>query len=399
MNELAEHTLKAPPRMKITFVTRALDYGGAERQLVALARGLHARGHRVKVVVFYAGGPLERDLHEAGVPVDALNKTGRWDLAGFNVRLGRSLRRGQPNIVHGYLGGPNIMATLLKPLHRAKVVWGIRASDMDGSQYSWWNRLDGQVERRLAQWPDLAISNSHAGKMHAVARGYPSSKIVVIPNGVATERFRPDPDGRARVRSEFGIEASAPLIGRAGRIDPQKDYPTFLEMAAIVSRDRLDARFICIGTGAPALEAELRARAERLGLTGRVIWAGARDDMSAVYSALDLSVSSSAYGEGTPNVVAESMACGVPCVATDSGDSAWTLGGLGAVVPKANPAAMANAVLEQLERGTIDAAALRESVSARLSLDALYERTEAALALVLRAQPHARAVEPNEATA
>jgi glycosyltransferase involved in cell wall biosynthesis len=372
--------------MKITFLTRALDFGGAERQLVELARGLHARGHQIKVVVFYAGGPLERDLHEAGVPVVVLSKRGRYDLLGFNVRLARALRAGKPDIVHGYLGGPNVMAAVLKPFHRAKVIWGIRASAMDGSRYSWWSRLDGSIERRIAQFPDLAISNSHAGKAHAVANGYPSRKIVVIPNGVDTARFHPDPDGRARIRNEFGIAPSTPLIGRVGRIDPQKDYVTFLEMAKIVGAARPDARFICVGKGDPVLETELRERAERLGLADRVIWAGARGDMSAIYSALDLSVSSSSYGEGTPNVVAESMACGVPCLVTDIGDSAWTAGGFGAVAPAEQPDALARAVLESLariERGLVDLDAVRESIVARLSLALLYERTEAALAHVL----------------
>jgi len=388
--------------MKITFLTRSLDFGGAERQLVELARGLHARGHVVKVVVFYAGGPLEGDLRTAGVPVEVLHKRGRYDLAGFNVRLAKSLRAGRPDVVHGYLGGPNIMASMLKPIHRARVIWGIRASEMDGSQYGRWNRLDGQFERRLAQFPDLIIANAHAGKRAIVGKGYPSHKIVVIPNGVDTERFRPDPDGRARVRAEFGIDDATPLIGRVGRLDPQKDFPAFLEMARRVGAVRPEARFICVGQGNAAIEAELRAHAERLGISGRVHWSGARQDMPAIYSALDLSVSSSAYGEGTPNAVAESMACGVPCVVTDIGDSAWTAGGFGAVVPAGDADALTRAVMAQLDligRGASEPAAVRASIVTRLSLGLLVERTGAALDTVLSANRNAAAREQNGAAA
>jgi glycosyltransferase involved in cell wall biosynthesis len=378
--------------MKITFLIRALDFGGAERQLVALARGLHTRGHAVKVVVFYAGGPLEADLREAGVPVTVLNKSGRWDLLGFTLRLARALRAGRPDVVHGYLGAANIFASLLAPVHRAKVVWGLRATDQELDRLGWFDRLSLAAERRLSRTPALIIANSHAGKRDAAARGFPAGKIAVIPNGVDTDRFRPDPAGRARLRAEFGVPDQAPLIGRIGRIHPQKDYPTFLAMAALVAKERPEARFLIAGRDEAALEASLRARADELGLDGKVIWAGARNDMAAVYSACDLTVSSSSYGEGTPNVVVESLACGAPCVATGSGDSAWALGGHGAVVPRSDPAALATAALDELaklERGEIDGAALRQSVIDRLSLDLLYERTEAALARLL--EPRARA--------
>ena len=383
--------------MKITFLVRWLEFGGAERQLVELARGLHTRGHAVKVVVFYPGGPLEQELLAAGIAVVGLGKRGRYDLLGFNLRLARALRTDRPDIIHGYLGGPNIMASALKPFHRARVIWGIRASAMDRSNYGWWNRLDGQIERRLARLPDLVVSNSHAGKRDVVARGYPSAKIVVIPNGVDTARFQPDPAGRARVRAEFGLDDATPLIGRVGRIDPQKDYVTFLEMAKLVAAARPDAQFICVGKGAPALEADLKMRAERLGIADRVRWTGARADMPAIYSAFDLSVSSSAYGEGTPNVVAESMACGVPCVVTDIGDSAWTAGGFGAVVPASDPAALAAAVVSQLARGRVGPAVVRESVVQRLSLQSLFEKSESALTLAVASSRPSRIAETSEA--
>jgi glycosyltransferase involved in cell wall biosynthesis len=167
-------------------------------------------------------------------------------------------------------------------------------------------------------------------------------------------------------------------------------------MAAIVARARPEARFLCVGKGDPALEADLKAQTERLGLADRLVWTGARGDMAAIYSALDLSVSSSAYGEGTPNVVAESMACGAPCVVTDSGDSAWTAGGFGAVTPKNDPEALAAAVLAVLDRPP-DRAAVRQSIIDRLSLDLLCQRTEAALTQVLAAGVRPVAAEPTEA--
>src|SRR5215470_14987403 len=100
--------------MKILFLTRALDYGGAERQLITLASGLRRRGHHVAVAVFYEGGALEPDLKQAGVSVHSLRKAGRWDMIGFLLRLVRLVRHEKPDILHGYLAFQNTLTVPLK---------------------------------------------------------------------------------------------------------------------------------------------------------------------------------------------------------------------------------------------------------------------------------------------
>ena len=76
--------------MNVLFLVRTLAFGGAERQLVALARGLHERGHHVRIMVFYPGGPLEPEARAAGIPIISVDKRGRWDLLGFFWRVDRS---------------------------------------------------------------------------------------------------------------------------------------------------------------------------------------------------------------------------------------------------------------------------------------------------------------------
>lgn len=387
--------------MKIVFLIRTLTYGGAERQLVALATALTSRGHDVSVMVFYGGGPLEADLAKAGVPVIALGKRGRWDMPGFFVRLARALRAERADVIHGYLGGANILALLAKPIHRSKVVWGVRASDIDMSTYHWISRVDDTVGAWLSRYPDLIIANSHAGKRYIAGRGFPAAKIIVIPNGIDVDRFRPLPAERNRVRAELGLSAEDVLIGRVGRIAPQKDYPTFLRAAAVVSQHLPEARFACVGSGPDAEREALIALARDLGIADRVIWTGARGDMEAVYNALDISVSSSAYGEGTPNVVAEAMACGVPCVVTDAGDCAITVGDAGHVVPPRDPDALAHAIVDVAAaraRGEIDPAAVRARIVQHLSIEQLLHRSEHALLTVRRGRKQVRAL-VNEAGA
>jgi glycosyltransferase involved in cell wall biosynthesis len=368
--------------MKVVFLIRALTFGGAERQLVALARGLHARGHQVRVAVFYAGGPLEADLRQAGVPVSILNKQGRWDVLGFLFRLAACLRRERPDVVHGYLAMSNALAVLLRPLHGGRVVWGLRASERDETQYGWNARVDRWLQRTLARFPNLIIANAYAGKDHAIRAGYPVGKLIVIPNGIDTERFVPRPELGEPLRQSWGASSGERLIGRVGRLDPQKDYPTFLRALAQVIQARPGVRGVCVGSGSAELQRAYHGLAQSLGIAERVIWAGVRPDMPAVYNALDLLVSSSAFGEGTPNVVAEAMACGIPCVVTDIGDSAAVVGDAACVAPPGDPEALAAAILRQLDaldRGSIAREALRQRIVTQFSLEALIDRTEAAL--------------------
>jgi glycosyltransferase involved in cell wall biosynthesis len=375
------------PLTKTTlFLTRSLDRGGAERQLVVLAKGLANRGHTVAVAVFFGGGVYEAELAEAGVRIINLGKQGRWDILPFLSRLVCLLRKERPAVLHSYLGVPNILVTALKPLlPGTRIVWGVRASNVDLSRYDWLSRLAYILERRLVRFADCIIANSAAGKRYAVANGFPEDKIVVVNNGIDTGYFRFDPEGRRLVRVAWGVGEDEILVGLVGRLDPMKDHPVFLEAASHIARDRRDVRFVCVG-GGPADYAEaLKQRAADLGLTTQLIWVGSRDDMPAVYSALDIASSSSSYGEGFSNTIAEAMACGVPCVVTDVGDSAFIVGDTGSVVAPGDGSELAAAIRHLTDLPQEERWALGEMCRARVvsefGIDRLIRRTEQALGL------------------
>jgi glycosyltransferase involved in cell wall biosynthesis len=214
---------------------------------------------------------------------------------------------------------------------------------------------------------------------HAVANGFPKNRMVVIPNGIDTERFCPEPEARQRVRAEWGVAEDEKLIGLVGRLDPMKDHPTFLRAASLLSQERDDVHFVCVGDGPAGYRRELHVLTENLGLVQHLTWAGVREDMSAVYNALDIVTSSSAYGEGFSNVVGEAMACGVPCVATDVGDSAWIVGDQRLVVPPSNPEALAARWQDVIDKASEAQSSiglnLRERVVHNFSLDHMIERT------------------------
>ena len=376
-----------PVTESILFLARSLDRGGAERQLVVLANGLARRGHAVAVAIFFSGGAYESELAGTGVRVIHLCKKGRWDILPFLYRLVRLLRKESPAVLHSYLGVPNILAAALKPLlSSTRIVWGVRASNMDLAHYDWLSRFTYVLERRLARFAHRIIANSRAGEHHAIAHGFPADRIVVIPNGIDTDCFRPTPEARRRVRAEWGLGDHEILVGLVGRLDPMKDHPVFLKAASNIARVRHDVRFVCAGGGPADYAAALKQRAAALGLTNQLIWVGARDDMPAVYSALDIASSSSSYGEGFSNTIAEAMACGVPCVVTDVGDSALIVGDTGSIAPPGDYNALAAAIGRLIDLPHEERLVLGEACRARVvsefGIDRLIQRTEQALGLV-----------------
>ena len=116
-----------------------------------------------------------------------------------------------------------------------------------------------------------------------------------------------------------------------------------------------------------------------MGLEETLFWVGDRQDMPAVYNALDLAVSASLFGEGVSNMLGEAMACGTPCVTTAVGDSAWLVGDTGIVVPPGDAKALAEAIASQLKRLTMEGDLLRQAARQRiqthLSVDALLDNT------------------------
>lgn len=337
--------------MKICFLTRSLNPGGVESQIYVLARGLARKGHEVSLVVFYAGGNVERYRNIEHLKVHVLAKKGRWHLLTFYCALLTLLRSERPEILQSFLSAANILAVLVKPfLERVTVVLGIRASNMNFSHYDWIHGFSYAVERWLSRFADWIIVNSHSGREYSIGRGFPAEKMTVVPNGIDTDRFQPDPEGGKSTRSRWGIPEDLLLIGHVGRLDPMKDHVTFLKAAARFIQKRPEARFVCVGSGPLKYETQLKRLAAELGLEPSVIWTGMCADLPPIYSAFDVFTSTSGWGEGFPNVVGEAMACGVPCVVTDVGDSAFIAGECGRIVPPESPEEMATAWEDMVQR-------------------------------------------------
>jgi glycosyltransferase involved in cell wall biosynthesis len=369
--------------LRVVLLTRSLTMGGAQRQLIYLARGLAARGHDVHVLTFYGGGELHGTVADPAVRVSDLGKSGRWDLLPFAKKARSRLADLRPDVIYSFLTPANLTAAGLRrflPAHR--LVWSVRASNLDYSDYGSMIGLTMAVERRLSNIPDLIVANSESGRRDAVARGFPAAKTCVVPNGIDTEALAlTTPDARARARASLGLQSDESAIGTIARLDPMKDHPTFLRALAQVAAERR-VRGVLAGPSEGVSRTQLEALAAELGIADRLLWLGPVAQVADLYPALDVVCLSSAYGEGLPNVIGEAMACGIPCVATDVGDCRILLDGLGSVVAPGSPGALAQAMLSAIDARIRDPELpqrLRARILGRYSLTRMVESTEAHL--------------------
>jgi len=365
--------------VKILFLERSLGRGGAQRQLVELALGLKRRGHRVTLALFYNEGPLIPEALKRGANLYFLEKESRWDVFGFFRRIQNLVRREKPDILCTFLPVPNLVALICKLSNpKPLLVWGVRASNMKLKNYDRLTRLTYQAEVLGSRLANIIISNSKAGKRAVVSNGIPSRKVVVIPNGIDTERFRFDPLGRQKLRQFWKVTDSEILVGIIGRLDPMKDHQTFLRAAAHTAATMRNVRFVCVGDEGPIPRQELVSLGQSLGLND-VVWSNGRDDMPAVFSACDVICSSSAYGEGFSNTLAEAMACSRRCIATDVGDAREIIGTTGYIVPPADEITLASGIMtlcQEVAQCGANKEEACEYIQKNFSIDVMVDRFE-----------------------
>jgi glycosyltransferase involved in cell wall biosynthesis len=249
------------------------------------------------------------------------------------------------------------------------LVWNVRASNLDMAHYRWLSAATRKACAWLSRRPDVVVANSQAGIEFHQRLGYRPSRWLIIPNGVDTAEFRPDPTARASLRSELGIPGDAKLVALVGRVDPMKGHDVFLAAASMLLDRWLAVHVIVAGPGVGADTEPFASWLKRLDPIARrrVHLLDSRDDMPRIYAALDVLCSASRFGEGFPNVVAEAMSSGVPVVTTAVGDASHVVGDAGLVVPVGSATALATCcdllLSDEVRRREMGEAARRRIVS------------------------------------
>lgn len=367
-------------RLRVLHVITGLGQGGAESVLMRLAT-CPGQDADHEVVSLTSQGLYGPRLRAAGVTVHALGmRRGRFSLRGF-LALYRLIGTARPDVVQTWMYHADLVGGVAARLAGVKALaWGIRNSgahlQRSSASARWVLRLCAALSGRL---PAAIVCCAEDAAARHRAAGYRGDRMVVVPNGYDLARYAPDPQARARQRARWQVPPNTLLVGCVARWDPLKDHANLLQALALL-RDRdgyACLRCVLVGQGMDAANTALVAAIDRLALADRIILAGPGDDIPAVMNALDVHVLPS-RAEAFPNVVAEAMACGTPCVVTDVGDAARIVGGTGWVVPAARPGDLAQAMGAALaavaERGRAGAgAAGRLRIQAEFGLDRMVQ--------------------------
>lgn len=328
----------------VLHVITGLGDGGAQSVLFRLCT--HDQKTRHAVVCLGKEDRYADLLRKAGVETRCL----RLHPAGLNLWVLWSLwvyiRSQRPNVVQTWMYHADLIGGLIALLagHR-NVIWGIRHTNLKAGLSSRRTILIAKLNSRLSRWLPRKIicCADQALSVHA-KMGYDVQKMITIENGYDLSVFRPDRSVRRIVRDRLTIPEHELLIGFVARIDPQKDHGNLLRALAELKRKGKCPKCLLVGTDADETNRKLVNKIERLRLSENVRLLGPQEDISGIMNALDIHVMSSLFGEGFPNVVAEAMACGTPCVSTDVGDAKKIIGDTGLVVPANDPHALAGAI-------------------------------------------------------
>lgn len=352
--------------------------GGAERQVIAIACGLAARGWRVTVLALSGdGGPSAHELQTSGVAFLSLGmRKGLLDWRGWWSAI-RWFQRESPAIVHGHLAHGAFFARIMRLFAPIPVV----VDTLHSSAVGPWRRR--WAYRLTDHWSDCVTAVSASVRDNHMAAGMVcDAKLRVVPNGVDVEWIQPSADMRATWRTLLGVDQQFVWLA-VGRLEPVKDYPTLLDALSQIS-----SRAVLVVAGTGAEHPHLAERAEALGISARVRWLGWTADLQPWLHAADCVVLSSLW-EGLPMTLLEAAAAGLPVVATDvPGVRDVVLAGeTGYLVPAHNPAALSQTMCQIMHMPDEERAAIgvhaRLWVEARFSLRTVLDQWELCYAQLL----------------
>lgn len=330
---------------RLVHLISGLNTGGAETMLYNLLSRLEGKGFSNRVVSMSTLGPLAEKIQRLGIPVQALGMRRGIPDPLVLLQWSRYLKEETPSLIQTWMYHADLFGGLAVQLSRRPIplIWGIHNNVLDSSSRGT-TRLTAWLCARLsARLPTRIISCSEAARQTHTSQGYAPEKFTVIPNGFDSALYSPSAEARAKVRHELGIGEEALLVGMAARFDPQKDHQTFFKALGLLSTLDRPLRLLLCGNGIDWQNQILVKWVDENNLRDKTILLGRREDMPQILAALDVLVSSS-YAEAFPMAIGEAMACGVPCIVTDAGDSALLVGDTGRVVPIGNPHALAQAL-------------------------------------------------------
>lgn len=365
-------------RRCVIHIITGLATGGAERALYNLLNGGLAERFNNHIISLIDEGTMGQHIRALGVPVTTLGmRRGRPLLSGL-IKLRRVAREFRPDLIQGWMYHGNLAATLMRilaPGHPA-LVWNVRHSLYDLGHERPMTRQVIRANQVFSFFPDVILYNSQLSRKQHEAFGFSSKNGQIIPNGIDVQRFCFSSDVCKRVRSELGVPVEAQVVGHVARLHPMKDHPAFLRAAASLAPRYPEVHFLLSGRSV-SLEDKTLEQLIPSQVRDRFHLLGERSDVSDLMCAMDIFCQSS-WSEAFPNVLGEAMASGVPCVATDVGDSATVIGDTGVVIPPRDveelAAGIESLLTKSLEERRMMGANARGRINANYTLGTIVEQ-------------------------
>ncbi len=304
-------------KINVLLLTSSLERGGAERQVVELAKSLDPKRFTVHVASLSHNNPLAEQLGPLQARFHIVDKRSKYDV-GLIRRVRDLLRRLDIHVVHSFMFDAEMVGRLAGR-------WAGTPAVICSNRCPHWNRKKHKLwlARATNGCFDAMIANSQAGcDFEREQQNVPVDKLHVVPNGVDIERFHP---GRSdELRAELSLPREALIVGMIAHFRSNKDHQTYINAAAKVLERHPNAIFICAGdqdgSGPEHHFGKAQRLATSLGIAEHVHFLGPRGDVDRLYRMLDIKVLATHF-EGTPNVVLEAMATGLPTVVTDVSDN------------------------------------------------------------------------------
>jgi glycosyltransferase involved in cell wall biosynthesis len=402
MTTLAQRPVRVEPmatavrsaRRTVLLLISDLEFGGAQRQVIELANHMDPERFDVHVCSLADYVPLSETLRGSGYRLHVIRK---WHKFDFTVipRLVSLLRKLQVDVLHTYLFDAEFFGRIAGRLAGVPVIVG---SERNTSyELAKRNRWAYSLTRSCN---DLIIANSNAGaEFNSRMFGLPKEKYRVVHNGVDTEKFTPR--DASQLRRTFQIPDGCGVVGMFASFKPQKNHPLLLRAARHVLDRGLKVCFLFIGdelykgmSDSGPYRKEVESVVDELDLRQHFFFLGNFADVENYYPLCDLTVLPSLF-EGTPNVALESMACGVPVVATDVSDNSKVIpdGVAGFIVPSNDETLLAERIIRLLQDAPLRqrmSLAARDWVLQNFSSERLADKTAAVYEEALKSRVECR---------
>ncbi|USE39419.1 glycosyltransferase [Endozoicomonas sp. SCSIO W0465] len=329
--------------LRVAHIISGLNDGGAEG---ALYRLLTAESlHQHVVISLTDRGKYADFIESLGVQVICLNmKNGALSFKGV-FQLYSMLKNEKPDVVQTWMYHADLVGGMLARLAGIRnVYWGVRHSDFGSDKRISKTFAVAKLCALISPWaPRKIICCAQRAVDSHLDIGY-TNNFLVIPNGYVAKSEVEGDSFRRELVEKFGFAKDSPLVGMVARYNTQKDHTGLIKAISLLQDKLVDFNCVLIGPGVDSSNTELMELISSCNLQHRVKLLGARADIPSVMAGLDLHVLSSSHGEAFPNVVAEAMLYGTPCVVTDVGDASMIVGDYGWVVAPGNPVVLADSI-------------------------------------------------------